>query len=91
MALICIVTAIALILMAVHVDAIYFYMMFEIVFFMHLYYAFKLKIVYTPVKICLLSRNLSFTELITATLVLLFHFFGFIFFAGVLLGFIKLN
>lgn len=47
-------------------NKVYFQFFMCIAFFINIYYSFKVKIVYDTAKICLLSRELSFSEVIWA-------------------------
>ena len=62
-------------------NKIYFQLFMCVAFFINIYYAWKLKIVYGTKKICLLSKELSSTELAWAVGVILINIGGFIIFA----------
>lgn len=54
----------------------YFYLFLCVAFFINLYYAWKLKIVFDTKKICLLSKDLSVTELMWGVGVVLLNLGG---------------
>ena len=53
-----------------------FYLFLCVAFFINLYYAWKLKIVYDTRKICLLSKDLSVTELMWGVGIVLLNLGG---------------